>query len=172
MARLCRWSNGRGLPMASNPDHSGSFSIQDYSGEDSDMSFHNGPITALTIAAYLTQFGDLRDATQAIILGNIVRDKWIGDATKYSTAPVTDPNAQRERKWLVTYEGTTSFSIYKLEIPTANLELTDALLPGTDLVDLTQTEIAAWVTAFEAIAKTAYQEAVNVTEIQAVGRAN
>ena len=158
--------------MASNPDHYGSFTVKDYSDENSDMSFHNGPITALTIAAYLAQFGDLRDATEDIILGNIVSDKWVGDATKYSVAAPTDPNAQRERKWLVTYEGTTSFSVYKLEIPTANLDLADALLPGTDLVDLTQTQIAAWITAFEAIGKTAYQEAVNVIEIEAVGRSS
>lgn len=158
--------------MASNPDHYGSFTIKDYSNELSDTSFHNGPITAVTIAAYLTQFGALRAATTDIILGNIVSDMWVGDKTKYSVAPVTDPNAQRERKWLVTYEGTTSFSIYKMEIPTANLELADALIVGTDLVDLTQTDIAAWVTAFEAIGKTPYQEAVNVVQIQAVGRSN
>jgi len=158
--------------MAANPDHHGSFTFIDFSEEQSSMSFHFGPITALTIGAFLTQFGALRTATEAIVLGELGSDQWVGDSTNYAAAAPTDPNAQRERKWLVQYEGTTSHTIYNFTIPTANLAGTDFLVPGTDEADLTTTEIAAWVTAFEAIGKTPYQEAVNVLNIYAVGRNN
>lgn len=158
--------------MASNPDHHGSFTFLDFSEEKSSMSFHFGPITALTIAAFLTQFAALRTATENIALGELSDDQWVGDSTNYAAAAPTDPNAQRERKWLVQYEGTTSHTLYTTTIPTANLAGTDFLVPGTDEADLTTTEIAAFVTAFEAIAKTPYQEAVNVINIYAVGRNN
>jgi len=158
--------------MASNPDHKGSFTLLDFSNEDTTFGIHYGPITALTIAAFLTQFGAFRTATLAILKGNLKSDQWIGDITKYSVVAPTDPDAQRERKFLVFYEGTTSFSQYNFEMGTADLTLADLMIPGTDMVDLTQTQIAAWVTAFEAIGKTPYQEAVNVTGIQAVGKRN
>lgn len=155
--------------MASNPDHRGSFTFIDYSGEPTSFGIHFGPITALTIGGFLSQFGAFRTATQAILKGNLKSDEWTGDVTKYSVVAPTDPDAQRERKFIVFYEGTTSFSQYNFEMGTADLTLTDVLIPGTDMVDLTQTEIAAWITAFEALGKTPYQEAVNVTAIQAVG---
>lgn len=158
--------------MASNPDHHGSFTFLDFSEEKSSMGFHFGPITALTIAAFLTQFAALRTAVEGIALGELSDDQWVGDSTNYAAAAPTDPNAQRERKWLVQYEGTTSHTLYTTTIPTANLAGTDFLVPGTDEADLTTTEIAAFVTAFEAIAKTPYQEAVNVINIYAVGRNN
>jgi hypothetical protein len=44
------------------------------------------------------------------------------------------------------------------------------LLPGTDLADLTDTEIAAYVTAFETLARTEEGENVEVLYIEAVGR--
>lgn len=158
--------------MAANPDHYGTFTFLDFSEEKSSMKFHFGPITALTIAAFLTQFGALRTAVEDICIGTLSDDSWTGDATNYAAAAPTDPNAQRERKWLVQYEGTTSHTIYNFTIPTANLAGTDFLIPGTDEADLTTTEIAAFVTAFEAIGKSPYQEAVNVLNIYAVGRNN
>jgi len=158
--------------MASNPDHHGSISFLDFSEEKSSMSFHFGPITALTIGAFLTQFAALRTAAEAIVLGELSDDQWVGDSTNYAAAAPTDPNAQRERKWLIQYEGVTSHTIYSTTLPTANLAGTDFLLPGTDEADLSTTEIAAFVTAFEALCKSPYQEAVNVLNIYAVGRNN
>lgn len=154
--------------MASNPAHQGSLTYVDNSNEESTMGFHFGPITALTIAAFLTQFGAFRTATNAIVLGNLVRDSWTGDATKYSKVVPADENAQRERKFFVQYQDTTNLSIFRLEIPTADLE--GRMLPDSDQVDLTETDIAAWVTAFEALCKSPDGNAVNVLAIYAVGR--
>lgn len=156
--------------MASNPDHRGSFTFVDYSEESASMGFHFGAITPASLAGFLTQFGALRTATEAIVLGELTDDQWVGDATKYANAAPTDTNAQRERVWLVSYEGTTSFSKYTLTIPTGNFDLAGVFLPGTDEVDLTQPAIAAWITAFEALARTPYQETVNVLNIYGEGR--
>lgn len=156
--------------MPINPQHEGSITYKDFSNETSSMGFFFGPITALTIAAFLTQFGALLTATNAITLGIPLQTIWTGDNTKFADSEVTDENAQRERKFLVRYQGATTFSKYRLEIPTADLE--DRLIVGSDFVDLTNTEIAAWITAFEALCKTPEGEAVQVLSIQAVGRNN
>lgn len=154
--------------MPVNPQHQGSFTYNDFSNEKSSMGFFFGPITVLTIAAFLTQYGALRTAVNAITLGNLVADQWTGDRTQYSNAIPTDENAQRERKFLVKYEDTTSLAQYRMEIPTA--DLTGRMIAGTDLVDLTDTEIAAFITAFETLCKSPEGGAVNVLEIRAVGR--
>lgn len=156
--------------MPINPRHLGSFTFVDASDEDTTTEFNVGPITALTIAAFLTQFGALRTATQAIVLGNLTADRWTGDATKYNASLPTDVNAQRERKFLVNYQDTTTFAPYRIEIGTADLE--GRMIAGTDFVDLTNTEIAAWITAYEAVAKSPEGNGVNVLSIQAVGRNN
>lgn len=156
--------------MPVNPDHRGSFTFQDFSEEKSSFGFHFGPITVGTIAAFLTQFGALRTATSNIVLGTMTSDQWTGDLTHYVNAAPTDVNAQRERKFLIQYEGTTTHSNYTGTIPTA--DFTGRLIIGTDDVDLTETDVAAWVTAFEALCKTPEGEAVNVIGIRAVGRNN
>lgn len=154
--------------MPLNPQHGGSFTFVDFSNEQSSMSFYNGEITAVTIAGFLTQFGALRTATEAIVLGSLVGDLWYGDRTKYDNAPPTDVNAQRERKFLVSYQGDTTFSKYVMEIPCA--DLTGRMIDDTDLVDATETDFAAWITAFEALCKTPEGETVVFLQATAVGR--
>lgn len=154
--------------MPINPQHAGVFTVLDNSEEQSRMSFFFGPVTALTIAAFLTQFGALRDATQDIILGTIIQDQWSGDITQYTKSVPSDVNAQRERKAQVTYEDTTTHALYRLEIPT--IDLTGRMQPLSDLLDLTETDIAAWITAFEDLCKSPEGNAVSVLKIRAVGR--
>jgi hypothetical protein len=156
--------------MPANPSHYGSFSFLDFSEERSSMTFHFGEITAASIPGFLTEFGAFRTATEAISMGTLVSDTWVGDHTKYSNVAPSDPNAQRERKWLVMYEDVTSLAMYRLEIPCADHDLAGVLLPGTDNVDLTQTEIAAWITAFEALCRSPEGNNVNVVAIRTVGR--
>ena len=155
--------------MPINPQHEGSLTFIDFSKEKASMGFYFGSITALTIGAFLTEYAALRDATNVITLGNLTADKWSGDVTRYSNAAPTDVNAQRERKFLVTYEDTATLARYHLEIPTA--DLTGRMVAGTDLVDLTNAGIAAWVTAFEAMCKSPDGNPANVLEMRAIGRA-
>lgn len=154
--------------MAVNPAHFGSFTFKDFSKENSSMTFNFPAVTALNIAAFLADFGDLRVATEAIVLGTLQADSWTGDRTKYSAEPPTDVNAQRERKFLVVYEDTVTLTPGRIEIPTA--DFTDRLVDDTDLVDLTDTEIVAWIAAFETLARTDDGNTLNVVEIRAVGR--
>jgi len=156
--------------MPINPKHTASLTYIDASNEDTTTEVNVGPITALTIVAFLAQFGDFRNATNANTLGNLGADRWTGDATKYNATIPTDENAQRERKFLVNYQDTTTFAPYRVEIGTADLE--GRMIAGTDFVDLTNTEIATWITAFETLCKSPEGNNVNVLSIQAVGRNN
>lgn len=151
--------------------HYGTFTVLDASEETSSTKFYFGAITALTIAGFLTQFGALRTALGNIIKGTIQKEAWTGDSTVLSNAAPSDSTAQIELKWLVSYEGNTSKKKFRTELPTPD---TDKLIPGTDKADLTDTDIAAYVTAFEAIAKSPDDdtEAVNVLDITLVGRNN
>lgn len=154
--------------MPLNPQHSASVTMKDYSNEDSVHSVYIGAITAVSLPGFLSDFGAYKTALGNITLGVVAKDQWIGDATKFDVTPPADVNAQRERKWLVHYQGTTTFSKYTLEVPTA--DFTGRLLDNTDLADLTETNMAAWVTAFETLARTPEGENVEVLYIEAVGR--
>jgi len=156
--------------MPINPAHYGSFTLLDASNEKSTMSFHVGEITAVTIAGFLTQFGALRTAVEAISIGALVTDSWTGDRTKYSAAIPSDKDSQRERKFLVIYEDDSTLAPYRVEIPCADYALSGLFAGSTDEVDLTQTEIAAFVTAFEALCKSPEGNAVTVLQIRGVGR--
>lgn len=151
--------------------HTGSFTIMDYSEEKRSFSLSFGAITAVSIAGFLSQFGDLRTALGNIILGTLVGDQWVGDRTKYAETAPTDSGAQGELKFLFTYQGDTSNKKYRMEVPTPD---TDKIIAGTDKVDLTDTDIAGFVTAFEALARTPDDdtETVSVIDARLVGRNN
>jgi len=146
------------------------FTLKDFSDENSTVKIYNGAVTAVSIAGFLTAFGGMRDAVDDITLGTMHKEQWVGDNTVISQIPPTNVFAQRELKWLVTYQGDTTNNIHTLTIPTA--DPTGRLVPGTDLADLTDTEMAAFVTAFEAFARTEDSdlETVTVLEIRLVGR--
>lgn len=147
------------------------FQLKDYSDENSSSTIHVGDITAVSLPGFLTQFGALRTAIEGITLGVVSREQWVGDDTLLSSTPPSDPNAQREVKWLVRYTGDTSGKAYQLEIATAELA-GGHLLPNSDFADLAETDMAAFVTAFEDIARTPDDdtELVTVVSIQFVGR--
>lgn len=150
--------------------HYNTTTLVDYSGEKSTVTIQNGSITALTIAAFLTQFGALKTAIEGITKGVIVASSWVGDKDILAASPPTDVFAQRELKWLVRYENVVSHKIYTLEVPTA--DPTGRLLPASDLADLADTEMAAFVTAFEAIGRSPENDVdgVNVLDVTLVGR--
>lgn len=150
--------------------HYSTFTLLDYSDEKSTVTIHNGAITSVSIAGFLTNFGALRDAIDDITLGTLQKEKWVGDDEVLSNVLPTNVFAQRELKALVIYEGNTSQKKFSIEIPT--FDPTGRMIAGTDLIDLTNTEVAAFVTAFETIARTpdSDTETVNVLEMRLVGR--
>lgn len=143
--------------------------VKDYSNEDSSTRVSFGAVTAVSIAGLLSQIGALRTAIGNIILGTIARDRWVGDSTTISNVPPSEPTAQIELKFQFSYEGDTSHKIYRVEVPTADPSKTVA---GTDQVNMADTDIAAFVTAFEALARTPDDDTETVTIIDGrlVGR--
>jgi len=155
------------------PNASFSQTIQDYgtpgSGTGAEKSTWGAflpPITAANIVAVNAAVAALRIATDAIILGSEVHAETTSFIFNNATVN-TDPLAERENKWLVRYHDTAGVK-YSLEIPTAKLSLRSL---GTEFLDLTLTDVATWVSAFEAIAVSPGDgSAVTVDSIQSVGR--
>lgn len=160
----------------------GYFTVMDYDREVATVSFNTAAITAVSLPGTLTQFGALRTALQGIIAGVLVGEGLYVNRTKLANTPPTDEDAQRERKWLVTYEDTTEFfdpptnaipnagyrQLFSAEIPAA--DPVGRLLENTDIADLDNEDIDDFVTAWEALVKSPYGGAVNVVRITLVGR--
>lgn len=156
----------------------------DYSEENSNSSIHVGGVTAISLPGLLTQIAAYIAAIDAITLGTVRDDTLVAYSTNRSSIPPVNPSAQRERKWLVRYTDNTAFfddpinaipnagfgKIFTMVIPTADLAVPLAMSPGSDEVELTAPLIAAYVTAFEALARSPYGGMTQVLGIEAVGR--
>lgn len=144
------------------------FTLIDYDSEKTAVQIHHVALTAGNFAATETLLDALRDATAAITLGNMAHTRY-GNEDLLSVTPASDEQAQREAKWLVSYHDTTSLKSYSVEIGTADFDQLDpndrkhAHIGDAGLVD-------AFVTAFEAVAKSPTGGAVVVDEITLVGR--
>jgi len=142
----------------------------DYSREKSPAKF-TGPVPVQ--AGFDTWVGlmtALKAALEDITLGELAKETRSSYVDIVSNDAPTDANAQRERKWLVTYRGNTSEKLFRVEIPCA--DLTGHLLPASDEADLAETDMAAFVSAFEAFQRSPDNGTENVTvvSIRAVGR--
>lgn len=145
--------------------------IVDYTGEKSAFRVPMGAITAVSIAGALADMGDLATAIDGIILGDRAKEGWIGDDTVLTSEPAASPLAQVEWAWLVTYKGNTSQKLFQVSVATADPQ-GGHLLANSDMADLANPDMAAFVTAFEALARTPDDdtETVTVVRIQLVGR--
>lgn len=153
--------------------HYGTFTIADRGQEKSTMTVFNGAITGASIAGFLTDFGALRTAVAGLSRGTIQKEMWVGDNTLLdNTWPDDDPEAQREDKLLVTYQGDTSKKLYHLTIPCINRTLLTFDTKGDGVAIDTGAAVIAFVTAFEQIARTPDndEETVTVVAMRFVGR--
>lgn len=156
--------------------HKSRITYGDVTEETSSMELYNGAITAVSIGGFLTDFGNLQTATDAITLGTRRSQSWIGDLTTVSNLWPTDKNAHRENKLLVTYRDDVTEEEFILTVPTIDGEQLNFVPGGGDAVQFAgagaSATIIAWVTAFEAIARTPRSDAntVTVTGMQFVGR--
>jgi hypothetical protein len=161
--------------------NSASFTIGEYDPkENSTMQLNQGPVTAANYDARRAALDTLKGVMGNISLGE-VRFINLNIKTTESVVEVTDENAQRERKWLVTYRDNTEFldvadtienvgfgKIFNTEVPCADLSL---LSNKSDELSLTATGVPAWITAFEAAqnSPTGGNE-IEVISIKHVGR--
>lgn len=152
--------------------HPITLTLLDKTAEKGSMTVFTGPITASTLAAYLSQWGALKGAIDALTVGTLNRENLVLDNTILSETLPLSNLAQREIKALVTYTGNTSGKKYQVSIPT--FDLTKAVFtPGAkDFISLTQPqEVADFVSAFQTLCKTPDDdtEGVTVQSIRAVG---
>lgn len=141
----------------------------DYSNEKSSVTIHSEVLTAGNFAAENTEATALSVATAALSLGVLTR-RTLTQVILDDPDTATDVFAQRELKWLVSYQGNTSGKLYSLEIPCA--DLTGNLVPNTDLADVTSTPWVNFIAAFQAFARAPDNTTETVTFIGArmVGR--
>jgi len=124
--------------------------ITDYSQENSSFGFSSSALTAMNIAGQTSALATLEAATENITIGHVSKQQ-VAQILVNDPGVPTNPYAQRELKWLVSYQGVTSGKNYSLEIPAP--DITDNIIPGTDVADLTSTDWDAWVSAFVSVAK-------------------
>jgi hypothetical protein len=169
---ICRKGN---LDMA-RPLTYASQTLQDYGtpgsgsgAEKSSLKVWGATLTSGNIVAQLGLAAALWTAALDLTVGSQSATKVLAVSTD-SAVVNTNPLAQRENKWLVRYHDTASTK-FSVEVPTADLSLLDT---GTEFLDLAGTEAAAFVTAFEAYAKSPDDPTLTVTldSIQFVGRRN
>lgn len=160
--------------------------IKDYSKELGTTFIHTGAVTAISLPGLLTDIAAYKAALDAIIVGVIRSDALTAFKTNISTALPASAQAQRERKFMVTYADNLPFfddpvnaipnagfgQVFTYEIPTADFSLAALFPTNTDEVDLAQAQIASFVTAFEDIARSPYGGTVEVLAITGVGRNN
>lgn len=160
------------------------FSMLDYSREDSAFSVATGEVTAVSLPGLLTEVGALRTAVDGITLGTVMQEKLSVFDTNLSNTPPTNPLAQVETCWSVTYEDILPFfddpvnaipnegfgKVFHVTIPTADIAAAGRLAPNSDHAVLTEAGMSAFKTAFEAIARSPYGGTVRVIDVMFEGR--
>lgn len=143
--------------------------ITDYSNEKSTFQVNSIVLNAGNFAAQSTLAATLVAATEDLSIGEVTKQT-LNQIVLDAPAVPTNVYAQRELKWLVTYQGDSSGKLFSIEI--ACPDITDNIVPSTDLADLTSTDWSAWVTAFEDFARSPDDLAETVTVVSArlVGR--
>jgi hypothetical protein len=143
--------------------------VTDFSQENSSFGFESAALTAGNIVAQTAAAGTLEAKTEALTIGNVSKNQ-VSQILLDDPGVPSNVYAQRELKWLVSYQAVTSGKLYSLEIPAP--ALTGNLVAGTDVANLASTAWSEWVTAFVAYAKPAddLADAVIVLGARLVGR--
>jgi hypothetical protein len=124
-------------------------------------------VTAANFDATWTAVQSLRTQVSLLTLGNLARYQLV--ARVVEPTPTTPTNlAQRENKWLIRYRDEIANKNYRAELGTADL----SLLTVDEFLDLTTTPGSSFVTAFEAVVRSEFDNAVTVQSIQFVGRSS
>jgi len=150
--------------------------VRDYGADvdDAELSAVAVPsyqIDAANLATWLTGWGDFKTALDAIHIGVQAKETVLIYNTVLSSAVPASVWANRELKLLVTYEGDTLGEKFRISVPCPDLD--NLTLLANDKVDIADGGImAAFVTAFEAIARSPHDESetVTVTGAEIVGR--
>lgn len=132
-------------------------SYRDYSGETKTIRLYSGEITAISLAGFLSDFGDLQTAMDAVTLGVRARQSW-GEETVVSNERAASKAAQVESELLVRCIGATTEAPFSFRIPTVDYTAFNyADPPAGDAVIIAgagaTAATTALVAAIEAVAK-------------------
>lgn len=145
------------------------YTIRDYSNEMSSFAVTSPTGNAGNLAAELASAAALSSAVENLTIGHL--DRYTYQIIPLDT-PLTpsNPLAQRELKWLVTYSGDVSGKLFQIEI--AAPDPTDNLVGNSDVADIGSADWNAFRIAFETYARSPDNGTENVTLVSArlVGR--
>lgn len=143
----------------------------DWTGEKSPARFVGPQPVQSGFDSWELLMANLKTAVEGIVLGTVSKEERVSKIDNVNVVNAATADAQRERKWLVTYQADTSHKLFRLEIPTANLD-PDFMLPNSDIADLESTEMAAFKAAFEAFQRSPDNgtETVTLISVRHVGR--
>lgn len=125
---------------------------KDHTGETSIITFPGSDLLVTNIEAEFVAADVLRDATEAVLLGNLIKTAHTAIVSPMGMGPASDPNAQRESKALVRYYDNTTFERGTCEMPCPDLSLQHPSYPGKFFVAGDANNDPLWdafVTAFE-----------------------
>lgn len=143
--------------------------LRDYDAETTTFRVSAAELNAGNIAAQLTLQAALGTAINDMVLGSLWRIAY-GNEVPGVTPQASDPFAQREMKWLISYTDDVTGKLYQCELGTADLSNLDpnnrdsANIGDGGVVD-------AFVAAFEAyVVAPDTGNAVSIVSIIPVGR--
>lgn len=163
-----------GKPPEPPPDERGimpkgklTLTYYDESQESSNARFTGVEIDEVNLVAQTAAMTALIAAVNGITMGTLIKSVRQFDEDNFAKTKPGDNEAQREKKWLVTYEDNVTFKHYTSELPCADLSL---LSGDGEKADMTDAAVIAFVTAFEGYVLSPADNAVSVIEIRYVGR--
>lgn len=163
-----------------------SFSFEDFDRERSVTLIWVQDVSAVNYGSVTQDIDELKDALATITIGAIRSANMMKEFPE-SGAPVTNPQAQREAKWLITYRDTTQFldalntipnpgylKLFAIEVPCADLTL---LTGNEDTLRLNAGVGATFKANFEANARSPYNHSasnptIELVSVRHVGRSS
>jgi len=154
----------------------GAFTWYDYDNEKSTMQVNTVEITELTLAAQSTALGTLRTAMNDITLAVVSKASLTDNLHDTKVVP-SNQFAQRETKWVIVCQDSAGNLFKANEIPTADLALLEGgskyIIKG-GAVSVTDPDgfVAAFKTAYEAVAKSQAGLSMTIVDMYQAGRNN
>lgn len=141
------------MPAVGNVNPVG-IQYRDYSGEVKSIRLYSGAITAVSLPGFLSDFGDLQTALDAVTLGVRAKQTWGEESTVSNDRP-SAKDAQVETELLVRVQGATSERPWSFRIPTVDYTAFNyADPPAADQVIISGAGASASTTALVAALET------------------
>lgn len=141
------------------------FSWIDFDGDTRQFTLPIVDANAATHDARQTEVTALEDAFEGISALALTRTDFIIERTDTGAGKPSVQAAQVNIEWKITYVDDVNGDVETVRHGGADLTLAGVLLPGSNVADLTQTQMAALVTAFEAVVLSSSGNAVSVQSI-------